>query len=76
MDGKDELRSNAHDVAERFTAILRVLDARARQRGHSLDLADVEWRRRVYRAARRLENARTRRGDLRPFLADEYLRQR
>lgn len=63
---------NTHDVTERFKVFLRRLRTRAERNGIQLDLADIALRRRAYRAARRIEVARARRGDTRPFLADNY----
>ncbi|WP_455179191.1 hypothetical protein [Azospirillum melinis] len=63
---------NAHDVTERFKVFLRRLRTRAERNGIQLDLADIALRRRIHRAARRIEMARARRGDTRPFLADNY----
>lgn len=65
-----EPRGNAHDVAERGKAIISRLKARAHQHGKVLDTTELTWRRRVYRAARRIEDARAQRGDTTPFLAD------
>ncbi|CAO3439509.1 hypothetical protein [Azospirillum argentinense] len=73
IGGEDPPRGNAHDVSERGRAIMRRLKARAAAKGQPTpDLTnDLNLRRRIYRAARRIEDARARRGDVRPFLLDE-----
>ncbi|MFD1628128.1 hypothetical protein, partial [Azospirillum griseum] len=73
IEGGEPPRGNAHDVSERGRAIMRRLKARAAAKGlPAPDLTgDLDLRRRIYRAARRIEDARVRRGDTRPFLLDE-----
>lgn len=62
---------NTHDVVERFKTLLRRLTARAAARGTPLDTSDLALRRRIYRAAKRIEEARARRGDDRPYLDED-----
>ncbi|QCO07479.1 hypothetical protein [Azospirillum argentinense] len=73
IGGEEPPRGNAHDVSERGRAIMHRLKAHAAAKGlPTPDLTnDLDLRRRIYKAARRLEDARARRGDTRPFLVDE-----
>lgn len=77
-EGEMPPRGNAHDVSERGRDIMRRLRARAAAKGlPAPDLTDdLDLRRRIYRAARRIEDARARRGDVKPFLLDEEPRGR
>ena len=68
MDLLGERPVNTHDVLERFKTMLRRLVARAAARGIPLDTTDLVLRRRIYRAAKRIEKSRARRGDDRPYL--------
>ncbi|CAO3460788.1 hypothetical protein [Azospirillum argentinense] len=63
------MKPNAHDVTERGKLIMLRLLVRHRRAGRSLDIQDVAFRRRVFRAARRLEERRAARGDQRPLSA-------
>lgn len=72
-ESEEPPRKNAHDVSERGRAIMRRLKARVAAKGlPAPDLTnDLPLRRRIYRVARRIEDARARRGDARPFLLDD-----
>ncbi|PGH59231.1 hypothetical protein CRT60_00940 [Azospirillum palustre] len=73
IGGEESPRGNARDVSERGRAIMHRLKARAAAKGlPTPDLTnDLDLRRRIYKVARRIEDARARRGDTRPYLLDE-----